>query len=179
MGFFDGIDEVKNGSFDTGGGNFEPIPDNTNLLVMADEAGWAEYEGDKYISVTWVVLAPSAYKNRKVFQKIRVYEKDAAKAKKARTMLAAIDVNCGGTLMALGTTPTDMDLMKGIMGKQIVIKVQTWEMNDKKGNWVCAVSPKAKVPEVEAAPARKREAPAAHYGGGFPDDQPVDDEIPF
>jgi len=158
MGFFDNTDDIQDGKFDSGGGGFEPIPNNTNLLVVADAAEWKSYEGVRSISITWVVLAPAAYKNRKVFQSIKVFDADSAKQKRARTMLKAVDMNCGGQLALLQSEPADVDLMKAIMGKQIVIKVQKWEIKDeqgnieKDGNWVSAVSPKAPVDEVPAAP---------------------------
>ena len=59
-------------------------------------------------------------------------------------MLAAIDANCGGKLMASGEEPTDTSLAKALLNKPMHIKVMVWEMDDRKGNWVSAVAPKAK-----------------------------------
>jgi len=174
MGIFDNAEEIKDGKFETGGGNFEPIPSNTSLLVLADSIEWTEYEGESMVSITWVVLAPSAYKNRKVFQKIKLFDKDKKKAAKAATMLKAIDMNCGGKIATVEGEVTDAHLMKAIMGKQQVIKVQVWNMiiegEKKSGNWVCAVAPKSPVPEVENPSQTEKEDIF---------DAPLDDDIPF
>ena len=137
------------GEFETGGGNIEPIPGNTNVLAACDEAKWDEYEGDRYISLRWVVLQPADYKGRKIFQKLRVIDSDAKKADKAKRMLAAIDTNAGGALLASGAAPTDEAMTKHLTNKPMVLKIQIWEIeaNDgsgmKRGNWVSAVSPKS------------------------------------
>ena len=60
----------------TSGGTIENIPDNTTCLAMIDEAGLAEYQGDEYISLRWVIAEPAIYKGRKVFQKVRVFDVD-------------------------------------------------------------------------------------------------------
>ena len=142
MGFF--TDEQKatasTGKFEMGGG--EPIPDNTDALAAIDEIKWSEYEGQRYISARWAIMLPDEYKNRKVFQKIRVLEPDTNKADKARRMLAAIDANAGGGLLVSNEEPTDMSLMQNLANKAMVIKIMVWEMNGNNGNWVAAVSPK-------------------------------------
>lgn len=139
------------GKFEMAGGG-EPIPANTELRVMATEAKWDEYEGERSIKIRWDVI-DGEYKNRVVFQKVRVAEFDAKKRDKAIRMLAAIDVNAGGKLMALGREPSDMDLAQCLLHKPMWIKVQVWEMNYKKGNWVAAVSGGAGAPAPQPAPA--------------------------
>lgn len=141
MSFWD-IEEEVTGSFEMGGGAIEPIPDNTDVLAAPDEVKWDSYEGDQYISIRWTILKPSEYANRKIFQKVRVFDTDSKKADKAKRMLAAIDANAGGMLRASGVQPTDELLTKALTNKQMIIKLMVWEMNDKSGNWVAAVSPK-------------------------------------
>jgi hypothetical protein len=148
------------GEFESGGGNMEPIPANTSVLAACDEAKWDAYEGDNYISLRWVVLQPAEYKNRKVFQKLRVQDSDSKKSDKAKRMLAAIDTNAGGQLLATGETPTDASMTKHLTNKPMVLKLQVWEVeaNDgsgmKRGNWVAAVSPRAgALPAAPAAPS--------------------------
>lgn len=161
------IDE--SGSFETGGGDMEPIPAKTQVKAAIDEAKWDEYEGERYINLRWTVLGPDEYKNRKVFQKVKVYGDKADKAKK---MLAAIAANCGGGLRKVKGEPTNMDLQKYLIGKPMALLLQVWEIETeqgetKKGNWVSAVSPlksKQKAPEPE-----KKEEPADDF----------DDDIPF
>lgn len=195
----EGEDLAKsNGQYEQEGGAMVPIPDDTQVLALIDEAKWdTAFEGDdQYISLRWTVMAPAEFKNRKVFQKLWVMgnnpnQKDAEKAKaqgvKAKKMLAAIDHNAGGKLLASGEAPTDDSMARTITNKPMVLKLKVWEMtgNDGKemsGNWIAAVSPrntqagsqkpKAETkPKVEEAPAKQE--PAAQ---GYDD---FDDEIPF
>lgn len=126
----------SNGSFEMGGG--EPIPDNTNLKACIDEASWDAWEGEHYIKLRWTVLEGD-YKGRKVFQKIKVNEPDISKRDKAIRMLAAIDSNCGGKLMASGEEPTEESLYN-LVNHPMIIKVMVWEIGGKSGNWVAMVS---------------------------------------
>ena len=162
MSFFDLSDNSKvstDGKFEVDIGS-ATIPNDTTCLAMIDEAGWADYQGDEYINLRWVIAEPKQYANRKVFQKIRVYDADAKKADKAKKMLAAIDANAGGKLVASGEDPTDMMLTKALINKPMLIKVMEWEMNDRKGNWIAAVAPRSgKAPAAEPAP-KKAPAPA-------------------
>lgn len=163
------------GEFETGGGSIEPIPANTDVLAVCDEAKWDSYNGDEYISLRWTVMKPSDFKNRKVFQKIRVMDGDPNKADKAKRMLAAIDANAGGKLVASGESPTDENLTKALTNKPMVLRVQVWELETeqgekKSGNWVSRVAPKSGGQFAPAAPA-----PAAEP---VPDDD-FDSDIPF
>lgn len=140
------------GSFESGGA-IEPIPDNTQVKAAIDEAKWDDYEGERYISLRWNVLAPAEYKGRKVFQKVKVF--DAKKADKAKKMLAAIAVNAGGGLLKV-SEPGDQDLQKHLMNKPMALLLKVWKMEktdgtgDATGNWISAVSPlKKKEPEPE------------------------------
>lgn len=143
-----------NGSFEMGGSS-EPIPEGTKLKAAITEAKWSEYQGERYINARWDVL-DGEYKKRVIFQKIKVFEADEKKADKARTMLAAIDANCGGKLQALEGEPTDMDLMKSLTNKPMLIRVGVWEMNGNKGNWIQMVSSASGA--TAAAPAAKPKA---------------------
>lgn len=168
MSFFDFQDrESVTGEFESGGGNFEPIPANTNVLAAPDEAKWDEYQDQRYISLRWIVLAPEDYKNRRVFQKIRVLDDDSAKAEKAKRMLAAIDANAGGRLLASGEEPTDSSLTMALVNKPMVLKLQVWKLTtetgeEKTGNWVAAVSPRnagQAAPAPKAAPVKDEDVP--------------------
>lgn len=158
MSFF-GNDTPVNGEFNAGGGSFEPIPNNTEVLATADEAKWSEYDGDRYINLKWVVLAPDAYKGRVVFHKLKVCEADEAKAQKARNMLAAIDFNAsGGKLVQSGQDPTDETLSQHLCHSPMYLKLMVWKMDingeEKSGNWIQQVAPKNRQPaqQAEAAP---------------------------
>lgn len=164
MSSFWNIDAPKDGNFETGGGDMTPIPKNTSVLAAPDEAKWDEYDGDRYISLRWAIMAPAEYKNRKLFQKIRVEDADPKKQEKAKRMLAAIDANAGGKLMAAGEEPTDKSLTVALCNKPMVLKLQVWSLvgddgQEKTGNWISAVSPRqgspakpAKEPEPEPEP---------------------------
>ena len=72
MSFFtlsDGNTATSDGNMDMGGGSFDPIPANTNVLAAITESKIDSYEGERYINNAWTVLAPAEYKNRKIFQK--------------------------------------------------------------------------------------------------------------
>jgi len=131
---------VSDGSFNASGSGLALIPGGTDLLVYPDECKWETYLGERFIKIRWDVLSPMQYKGRKVFQKIRVEDEDSDKRDKAMRMLSAIDANAGGKLLASGVEPTDEAMMMCLSNKQMIVKVEEWEMNGKKGNWVCAVS---------------------------------------
>jgi hypothetical protein len=154
------------GQFETGGGDIEPIPSNTSVLAVIDEAKVDEYQGERFVSLRWVVLQPKEYTNRKVFQKVRVWDGDSKKSDKAKRMLAAIDTNAGGKLLAAGGEPSDESLTVSLVNKPMVLKLQLWEMDrddgtKARGNWVSAVSPRsgAQAPAPVAPPP-----PAADLG---------------
>ncbi len=122
MSFF-GNDTPSNGEFNAGGGSFEPIPNNTEVLASADEASWSEYDGERYINIKWAVLAPDAYKNRRInFKRLKVLKADPMKAQKAKNMLAAIDYNAsGGKLVQSGQEPTDETLSQYLAIHQCIL----------------------------------------------------------
>ena len=149
MSFFTTSDNKaieKAGSMEMGGGDIEPIPAKTQVLAAPDEAKWDDYEGDEYISLRWNILQPKEYANRKIFHKLRVSDSDPKKADKAKRMLAAIDTNAGGKLLAAGERPTDESLTRCLVNKPMVLMLQVWEMErdgeKKRGNWIGAVSPR-------------------------------------
>lgn len=166
------------GEFEAGGGNMEPIPAGTTVLAAAEEASWDDYEGTEFISLRWTVLAPEEFKNRKVFQKLYVMGDDRAKdpmkkADKAKRMLAAIDTNAGGKLLASGEMPTDESLTKCLVNKPMMLRLEVWEFEvdgqTKNGNWVSAVAPRGN--KGAAAPkAAEKPEPAPQQPEDFDDD---------
>jgi hypothetical protein len=138
MSNFFGNIEVST-EFEAGGGSFEPMPSGTKSKAIIEEAKWDNFEDNYYINIRWSLLG-GEFNNRKVFQKIKVREDDKKKAEKALRMLAAIDANAGGKLMAAGTEPSDDDLAIALVNKSMMITLDVWEINDKKGNWVRAVA---------------------------------------
>lgn len=159
MSFFqlsDGNNVNTNGTMEMGGGDLPPIPANTNVLAAIDEAKIDGYEGNRFIKLRWTILQPEQFKNRKIFQKVHAYDTDTNKRDKAIRMLAAIDANCGGKLVASGQEPNDQNLTAALLNRPMVLNLQVWETEDKtkSGNWVSKVSPRqqAAAPAPAAAP---------------------------
>ena len=179
-GLSDGDDITKTGGqFEVGGGEIEPIPNDTTCTAIIDEAKWDQTRnGENLISLRWAIVAPVEYKNRKIFQKLWVTDSDpraknaSAKRDKAKRMLAAIDTNAGGKLLKSGKIPTDETMSLYLTNTPMLIKVNIWEMevtdengekNKMRGNWIASVSPKG---GAKAAP--KPSTPVE-----------IDDEVPF
>jgi hypothetical protein len=165
MSFWNVEDLETTGQYESATGDIEPIPKNTQVKAAIDEAKWdADNDGNEYISLRHTVLAPTDYKNRKIFQKLWVlanhpYNKEPEKkADKDKRMLAAIAANCGGGLLKLKGRPSDEDLQKNLLQKPMALMLQVWEMEKDdgtkaSGNWISAVSPlKAKAPEPKPEP---------------------------
>lgn len=157
------------GEFESGGGNMEPLPEGTQVLAMVDQAKWDAHDGEYFVSLRWTVAMPEEYKNRKIFQKIKVKNPDADKRDKALMMLAAIDANAGGQIMALGAEPEDADLSAALLNRPMVLKLGLWKMDNaqgesKSGNWVQKVAPRKKGASAPvaapAAPSPRAVAPA-------------------
>ena len=75
------------GEFETGGGNFEPIPAGTQLIAAIKDAVIENTDRDgDFIKLQWGVL-DGEYKNRVVFQKIHVFSDDANTPEKACCLL--------------------------------------------------------------------------------------------
>jgi len=129
--------------------SYELIPDGTTALAIITKPSIEQYNGDEYINVEWTVAKPEAYKNRKIFQKVRVWDNNPKKADKAKAMLANIDKNAGGKLAKLDKDPTNESLAV-LTGKTMLIKILIWSIDDKTGNYIGAVSPRT---TEEATPA--------------------------
>ena len=134
----DGSAVESSTTFESGGGEITPIPNNTALIGAIEEAKWSEYQGEHYINLKWRVMRPAEYANRVLFQKLKVFS--PKQGDKAKQMLAAIDANAGGKLAKLKDAPEDMDLMTALVGKAMAIKVQIWDIDGKTGNWISAVA---------------------------------------
>lgn len=154
MNFFDLSDGKSatetDGSFDTNP-DIKPIPENTLVEAIAEVVKWdtSDHFNGKFVSIRWSVLKPAEFENRKVFQKVKVFDDSAKVSDKAKRMLAAIDNNAGGKLMALGKEPTDEDLARCLENRMMMLKLGIWQVKDdvtgdvtNEGNWVKAVSPR-------------------------------------
>lgn len=185
--------QQSGGEFQMGGGNIEPIPENTNVLAIAEEAKNSEYNGSSYINVKWRVSQPAEFANRVIFQKIHAYDPDSAKADKAKRMLAAVAANSGGGLFNTMAQKNEMypsdESLTQICNRPMVLKLGVWKIYEKnsdgsdnkskienQGNWVQAVSPR-KQQTTAGAPAAgfSHQAPAQPA----PATADFDSDIPF
>lgn len=164
------------GEFSAGGSDFAPIPKDTRVLAMCDEAKISEYQGQSYINLKWSIAQPKEYKGRVIFQKIKCWESDSNKRDKALRMLAAIDANAGGKLAASGAEPTDLSLQTSLTAKPMVLKLGVWDMDGKTGNWVQEVSKHQPKPGTAAPTPTPKPQPAPKPAPVEIDD---DQDIPF
>ena len=155
MSFFSEVTAPVDGSFDAQESfeEFQTIPEGTILTAMITAAEWKTAtkfgtdEEETFINLQWQVV-DGEFQNRVLFQKVRAIDVDAAKRMKALQMLAAIDANAGGKIMAQGVQPDDMMLAVSLCNVPMLITASVWEGSkiDEKtgkkaeGNWVSAVS---------------------------------------
>jgi len=171
----------------SGGGNLI-LPEGSSVMASIDECKWQSFQGgEEHISIRWNILAPEDYQGRKIFQKLypegdKARAKDAEKAKKkgdtAKRMLAAIDANCGGSMMKLQRKPTDEDFAMHLTNKPMVIRLGLWDLDGKQGNWVQAISPASKPVSVDKSKVTAVAQFTASKGSGSARYDDVD-EIPF
>lgn len=176
MGFWDTSDNKKafdsaSSSFSYESNEYRLIPDDTECLSRIKDIKWLDYEGVFYINVVWSILE-GQYKNRLVFQKIKVNERDASKRDRAVKMLAAIDSNAGSKLPKHDNAPTDEELSLSLVGAIMIVVVGEWEISGKSGNWVKAVKPSG-----EHDSASNHEPASASQD--IADEEELSDEIPF
>ena len=152
---FWGDDEVEaKDTFVSGGGGFDPLPKNTNVLFEIEEIEIKEsneFEQTDFLNIRWNILKPDDYANRKVFQKVRIFHTEKDKRIRARQMLATIDINSGGKLTEYGkkkgknlTEFTSEDFQVCLVGKSMMGQLDVWRDKDTKeikGNWVRSISP--------------------------------------
>lgn len=175
MSFFGNINTQET-VFELGGGDILPIPKDTRVLAICEEAKNYDYQGSRYINLKWRVNQPAEYANRVLFQKLRVFDLDKAEAHKR--MLAAIAANSGGKLFqamqAAGEQePSDQSLAT-ITNSPMVLLLDVWELDDKSksGNWVKSVSARQGVaPPAQSAPTQQPATPQPSAT--------FDDDIPF
>jgi len=145
--FFGNIQAPVDGNFDM---SVQVIPAKTQLKCIIEESKWDTYTPEPtntepypvmqtFVKNTWSVL-DGDYQGRKVFQKLHVQDENQGKAQRSLQMLAAIDANAGGKIMAAGTMPDDMMLSVSLSNVPMVITVDVWEIGNNSGNYITAVS---------------------------------------
>lgn len=173
MGFWnlsDGKAVESKSEFELGGG-FEVIPDGSRVLAAVEECKDDQWEGERFFNLKWRILE-GEYKNRIIFQKLKVFSSKEKQRDNAITMLAAIDANAGGKLMASGKEPTDFAIASALANRPMILLLRVWESEDKQktGNYVAGVFSRQ---QTKASTAPKQSAPSSEQTMDF------DDDIPF
>lgn len=172
MGFWnlsDGKAVESKSEFELGGG-FEVIPDGSRVLAAVEECKDDQWEGERFFNLKWRILE-GEYKNRIIFQKLKVFSSKEKQRDNAITMLAAIDANAGGKLMASGKEPTDFAIASALANRPMILLLRVWESEDKQktGNYVAGVFGRQ---QTKASPAPKQSAPSNEPPMDFSDDVP-------
>lgn len=172
MGFWnlsDGKAVESKSEFELGGG-FEVIPDGSRVLAAVEECKDDQWEGERFFNLKWRILE-GEYKNRIIFQKLKVFSSKEKQRDNAITMLAAIDANAGGKLMASGKEPTDFAIASALANRPMILLLRVWESEDKQktGNYVAGVFSRQ---QTKAAPAPKQPSPSNEPPMDFDSDVP-------
>lgn len=172
MGFWnlsDGKAVESKSEFELGGG-FEVIPDGSRVLAAVEECKDDQWEGERFFNLKWRILE-GEYKNRIIFQKLKVFSSKEKQRDNAISMLAAIDANAGGKLMASGKEPTDLAIASALANRPMILLLRVWESEDKQktGNYVAGVFSRQ---QTKAAPAPKQSAPYNEPPMDFDSDVP-------
>lgn len=194
MSFFDDVN-TQDTEFQLSDGDLPPIPKGTRVLAALEQISndYNQNNGENLISGMWRVARPAEYANRVIFQKIRVYDKDPAKAQKAKRMLAAIASNAGGKLYSemesrQEQTPSDQSLSV-LCQRPMALELEVWVMDNQAtgekmtGNWVNKVAPakNGATPQATANPMAQQQDAQAQQQPAPQVQQPADDfdDIPF
>lgn len=172
MGFWnlsDGKAVESKSEFELGGG-FEVIPDGSRVLAAVEECKDDQWEGERFFNLKWRILE-GEYKNRIIFQKLKVFSSKEKQRDNAITMLAAIDANAGGKLMASGKEPTDFAIASALANRPMILLLRVWESEDKQktGNYVAGVFSRQ---QTKAASAPKQYTPSNEPPMDFDSDVP-------
>lgn len=137
------LGEVTGLAVDAFAKSFTHIPDGTMALARIDTFITAEYEGNKYLSIDWI-LTEGDFKGKKVNQKLKVYgdprAKDSAKTRHRALNMLKLIYQLFNTKLKHSGEPTDQDLSV-FVGKEAGIRIRETEPNDqgRQYNWVAEI----------------------------------------
>ena len=137
------LGEVTGCAADAFAKTFTHVPDGTMALARIDSFVNAEYQGNKYLSIDWV-LTDGDFKGAKVNQKLKVYgdprDRDPAKTRHRALNMLKLIYQLYNTKPKHSGEPTDQDLSV-FVGKHAGIRVRETEPNDngKQYNWVAEI----------------------------------------
>lgn len=137
------VGEVTGRPEDAFAKSFTQIPDGTMAVAKIESFVNAEYNGNKYLSVQWV-LTDGDFKGAKVEQKLKVWgtlgEKDPAKTRHRALNMLKLIYQLYNIKPKHTNDPTDQDLAI-FVGKTAGIKIRETEPNDqgRQYNWVAEI----------------------------------------
>ena len=137
------LGEITGSAADAFAKSFTHIPDGTMALAKIESFVNAEYNGNKYLSINWL-LTDGDFKGSKVEQKLKVFgdpmAKDSAKARHRALNMLKLIYQLYNTKPKHAGDPTDQDLAVFI-GKLAGIKIRETEPNDqgRQYNWVAEI----------------------------------------
>lgn len=137
------LGEVTGSAADSFAKSFTHIPDGTMALARIEAFANAEYQGNKYISIDWI-LTDGDFKGAKVNQKLKVYgdpmAKDSDKARHRALNMLKLIYQLYSVKPKHADEPTDSDLAI-FVGKTAGIRIRETEPNEngKQYNWVAEI----------------------------------------
>lgn len=139
-----GENAVTDGDFKTGNDGFALIPKGQVVKAAITSLKWDQYQDNpEVLALEWVIAKPDQYRNRKLFQKIKLNDPDSSKRDTAVRMFSAIYANAGGDISKFTSKPTEQQMIGDLANKFMLLELGIWELDDKSksGNFVSRVSP--------------------------------------
>jgi len=187
------LGEITGNASDAFAKTFTQIPDGTMALARIESFLNAEYEGNRYLSIDWLLI-DGDFKGQKVNQKLKVYgdpkASDSAKARHRALNMLKLIYQLYNTKPKHAGDPTDMDLAI-FTGKEAGIKIRETEPNDqgRQYNWVaeihtpkgfkCETGVSLVVTHTNTQFKQDNLETAFSRQGKLPVDTTMDDDIPF
>lgn len=137
------LGEITGNSNDAFAKSFKQIPDGTTAIARIESFSNAEYNGNKYLSLNWLIIEGD-FKGSKVEQKIKVFgdsrDKDPEKTRHRALNMLKLIYQLYGIKPKHTNEPSDNDLSV-FLGKSAGIKIRETEPNEngRQYNWVSEV----------------------------------------
>ncbi len=137
------LGEITGSAADAFAKSFTHIPDGTMALARIESFMNAEYQGNKYLSIDWI-LTDGDFKGAKVNQKLKVYgdpqAKDSDKTRHRALNMLKLIYQLYNVKPKHAGEPEDQDLIV-FVGKAAGIKIRETEPNadGKQYNWVAEI----------------------------------------
>ena len=161
------------------------IPDGTMALARIESVLNDNYQGTRTIKIEWIITS-DPFKNRHVFQKLKVYDPEPKVRHKALNLLKlCFDMFHVKQLSADGE-PTDQDLAQ-MVHRHAGIKIQEWHMvkgdgSMGSGNWISEIHSTQNFVPVVGKHKDVPLVPPKHYGASTTKNAPaefIDSDLPF